>query len=369
MSEPLREGGGPRSGAAGARVARLFEQHGAMVYGLCRVALRDAEAEDAAQQSFLSAHRALLAGVEPRDEAAWLATIARNECRTRLRTRKHDPLPLLEGLLVGRASSHEAAALSEQITELKSALRALPEKQREAVLLRDLYGLKYGEIAAALATSRPAVEALLFRARRELRVRLRPLRDVAAGLTVPTTLGDALEAAIPGFATSGGTAGAVVAGAGLAKLGSPAAIKVAAAALAVGTAGTVGAAEVGRLTPPPVAGGAALTRIVPTESPAAVAPPEVALTPVAETQPREDERARGDEDAARTSRGRGAEDDREEHDGTLARREDVDGDGDDDVAEFEVDEENDHGSGQSADDTPDADDDADDRDADELDDD
>lgn len=365
MSEPLREAGGSRSGAAGARVARLFERHGAMVYGICRLVLRDADAEDAAQQSFLSAHRALLAGVKPRDEAAWLATIARNECRTRLRARKHDALPLLEGLVAARSSSHEAAALSEQITELKSALRALPEKQREAVLLRDLYGLKYGEIAAALATSRPAVEALLFRARRELRVRLRPLRDVAAGLTVPAALRDALEAAIPGFGASGGTAGAVVAGVGLAKLGSPAAVKVAAAALAVGTVGTVGAAEVGRLTPPPAAGGAALTRIVPTESPAAVAPPEVVLTPVAETQPREDERARGDEDAARTSRGSGADDDREGHGETHARREDGDDDGDRDLAGSEAD---DHGSDETADATLD-DDDGDDREADEPDDD
>lgn len=367
MSEPLREAGGSRSGAAGARVAQLFERHGGMVYGICRLVLRDADAEDAAQQSFLSAHRALLAGVKPRDEAAWLATIARHECSTRLRAREHDALPLFEGLVAARSSSHEEAALSEQITELKSALRALPEKQREAVLLRDLYGLKYSEIAAALATSRPAVEALLFRARRELRVRLRPLRDVAAGVTVPATLRDALEAAIPGFGASGGTAGAVVAGVGLAKLGSPVAAKVAAATLAVGTAGTVGAAEVGRLTPPPTAGSAALTRIISTESPAAVALPEVALASVAGTQPREDERARGDEDAAPVSRGSGADDDREGHGDPQARREDAADDGDRDLAGSEADQQNDHGSGDAADDTRDDGYDGDDREAGELD--
>jgi len=359
VSEPLREAGGPRPGAAGARVAQLFEQHGAMVYGLCRVVLRDAEAEDAAQQSFLSAHRALLAGVSPRDEVAWLATIARNECRARLRARKQDPLPLLDGLVAGAASSHEAAALSEQITELKSALRALPEKQREAVLLRDLYGLRYGEIAAALATSRPAVESLLFRARRELRGRLRPLRDVAAGLTIPPTLRDALEAAIPGFGASGGTAGAVVAGTGLAKLGSPVAVKLAAAALAVGTAGTVGAAEVGRLAPPPrPAGGAALT-----DSSAAVAAPAVVVTPVAETKRREDERTR-------PPRASGDGEDREEHVDTHARRQDADDDGDRGVAESEADEEDDRGSDDTADETRDEDDDGgDDREADDPDDD
>ena len=50
---------------AGERIAELFEQHARMVYGVCRLILRDAtEAEDAAQQTFLSAYRGLLAGQE-----------------------------------------------------------------------------------------------------------------------------------------------------------------------------------------------------------------------------------------------------------------------------------------------------------------
>ena len=50
-----------------------------MVYGVCRLILRDpTDAEDAAQQTFLSAYRGLLAGQEPREASAWLGTIARN---------------------------------------------------------------------------------------------------------------------------------------------------------------------------------------------------------------------------------------------------------------------------------------------------
>ena len=56
----------PRAAAAGALLDELFREHGRMVLGLCRVLLRDPdEAEDAAQQVFLSAHRALLRGSRP----------------------------------------------------------------------------------------------------------------------------------------------------------------------------------------------------------------------------------------------------------------------------------------------------------------
>jgi DNA-directed RNA polymerase specialized sigma24 family protein len=59
-----------------------------MVYAVCRLNLRDRhDAEDATQQTFLSAYRSLLGGREPNDPPAWLATIARNEC-SRLRRQR-----------------------------------------------------------------------------------------------------------------------------------------------------------------------------------------------------------------------------------------------------------------------------------------
>src|SRR3954452_13646780 len=76
--EQVRAAGRPGGGAASARVAELFEAHARLVLGICRGMLRDrAEAEDAAQQVFLSAFGSLLAGRAPRDEEAWIATIAR----------------------------------------------------------------------------------------------------------------------------------------------------------------------------------------------------------------------------------------------------------------------------------------------------
>jgi len=86
--------GRPGDGAAAARTQDLYAQFGRTVSGLCGALLRSrTDAEDAAQQTFLSAHRALLNGSRPEQPAAWLATIARNECWSRIRTRMREPLP------------------------------------------------------------------------------------------------------------------------------------------------------------------------------------------------------------------------------------------------------------------------------------
>ena len=100
---PVISGNGERNGngnafavkRAGRRLDELFDAQGASILHLCRLILRDPiEAEDAAQQTFLSAYRALLRGTTPREPDAWLAQIARNECRARLRRRELAAVPL-----------------------------------------------------------------------------------------------------------------------------------------------------------------------------------------------------------------------------------------------------------------------------------
>ena len=172
MPHPAR--GRLDSGAAAAWTEELFAEHGRMVAGLCRLLVRDAtEAEDAAQQTFLSAHRALLNGSVPREPAPWLAAIARNECLARTRSRMREPLLLGETEPAAAASDALSEAIRRaDLAALWRAIDALPAPQRDALLLRELGGLSYEELAAALAVSRSAVESLLFRARRGLRERL-----------------------------------------------------------------------------------------------------------------------------------------------------------------------------------------------------
>jgi RNA polymerase sigma factor (sigma-70 family) len=226
-----------RQRAAGERIAELFEAHGRMVYGVCRLVLRDpTDAEDAAQQTFLSAYRGLLAGQEPRDPSAWLGTIARNECRSRLRARQTEPLSL-----VTEPSGDETAREVDRRAEaeaIAAALAELPSQERDAILLREFYGLSYAEVAAALGLTGAAVESLIFRSRRRLQEQLRPLRIALGALTLPPTLRNSLADSLPGF--GGGGAGAGATAAAIAKLGAtPLAAKLAATTLAVGTLGTV----------------------------------------------------------------------------------------------------------------------------------
>lgn len=219
-----------------------------MVFAVCRLNLRDAdEAEDAAQQAFLSAYRSLLSGTEPRNPGAWLATIARHEARARVETRRLRPVALDTEREAESRTLEEQVDARAQLSELHAGIASLPEKQREAVVLRDFYGLRYDEVARALGTSRPAVEALLFRARRRLQTTLRP--GVAASvLVVPLALRESLAYAVPGFA------GGAASSAGLlAKLAAaPVAAKLAAAGVTVGVAGSAGVLVERRVPDPPV---------------------------------------------------------------------------------------------------------------------
>lgn len=188
--EPHDVRGRPDLGAAAARTEELYAHHGRLVLGLCRALLRDAaEGEDAAQQTFLSAHRSLVNGAAPLEPAAWLATIARNECWARIRSGMRRPLPTAD--VEGELSTSDPLAEAIRRADLAAmwaAIAELPRPQRDALLLREFGGLSYEELAGALAVTGAAVESLLFRARQGVRVRL---EAAYAGLTGGTWL-DAL---------------------------------------------------------------------------------------------------------------------------------------------------------------------------------
>jgi RNA polymerase sigma factor (sigma-70 family) len=153
--------------AAGAYIGRLFAEQGRMVLGLSRLLLRDPlEAEDAAQQVFLSAHQAVLRGSLPRDPPAWIAAITRNECRARVRARIREPLSLPE-LPSDLPDPLAAAIRAADLQAVWAALAALPRRQRRALVLREVGGLSYRELGRALGVSHSAVESLLFRARQQ----------------------------------------------------------------------------------------------------------------------------------------------------------------------------------------------------------
>jgi RNA polymerase sigma factor (sigma-70 family) len=194
-----------------------------MVLGLCRLLLRDrVEAEDAAQQVFLSAHASVLRGVVPRDAPRWLAAIARNECRSRIHARMREPLALPD-LPSDLPDPLAAAVRATDLEAIWAAISSLPRHQRRALLLRELGGLSYHELGRALGVSHSAVESLLFRARRHVR------KLVAAA--TPLAFREELSRLIPGFDPATASVAARVAA-------MPVALKLATAAVSVGVVTT-----------------------------------------------------------------------------------------------------------------------------------
>lgn len=207
-----------RNPAVAVRVEQLYASHAALVRSVCRSLLRDrSEAEDAVQQTFLSAQRALVNGSSPREPAAWLATIARHECLARVRARMREPLPMELEEGDPAPDAHTAAVRRHAAGELREALAELPAQQRAAILLREVRGFSYQEVASSLSVTTSAVESLLFRARRSLQTRLREalaalspagwIRELAGGgLAGPA----AAKVAAVGVGTLVATGGAVV---------------------------------------------------------------------------------------------------------------------------------------------------------------
>jgi RNA polymerase sigma factor (sigma-70 family) len=128
-----------------------------MVRGFCSGLLRDrAEADDAAQQTFLAAHRALLRGGDPREPAAWLAAIARNECLARVRERMREPLPTMELRTAVSTSDPVTIAIARgDLRAMWQAVSELSPQQQRAFLLREFSGLSY-EGSLSPSVSRPA---------------------------------------------------------------------------------------------------------------------------------------------------------------------------------------------------------------------
>jgi RNA polymerase sigma-70 factor (ECF subfamily) len=175
---------------------------------LCVSRLGNSEdAADAVQETFMKAWRALDRGEEVTSPLPWLLTIADNVCASRLRARRSR---VIETELV----DHPARPIAQQtelVDALADALRALPARQRQAFLRRELQGFSYDEIAAELRLTRAAVTALLHRARRAVARSLDTRRHAQVLVLLPQFLRNLLEGPAPLTAAATTTAAAVLA--------------------------------------------------------------------------------------------------------------------------------------------------------------
>jgi RNA polymerase sigma-70 factor (ECF subfamily) len=146
-----------------------------------------ADAEDIGQQVFVRVWKSA-ARYEPSAKfTTWLMTITRNlvfnELRRRQRTQQVSMDADQEDAMRHQFVDEEAQAPSEKLLDaelqgaIDAAIASLPENQRLAIVLRRFEGMPYEEIAKVLKTSVPAVKSILFRARAELKTRLKKYLD------------------------------------------------------------------------------------------------------------------------------------------------------------------------------------------------
>jgi RNA polymerase sigma factor (sigma-70 family) len=125
--------------------------------------------EDVTQDSFRKALEALRRGDAEIELRPWLYRIVRNTALNDLRDRPPAAAELADDLVAGTRSAAAEAEAREEVAELVEHLRALPENQRAALLMRELDGMGHDEIGAALGISKGAARQAIARGRAAVR--------------------------------------------------------------------------------------------------------------------------------------------------------------------------------------------------------
>jgi RNA polymerase sigma-70 factor, ECF subfamily len=152
--------------------------------------------QDIAQETFIRAYRAL---PQFRGDSAfytWLYRIAVNTAKKALVEKKRDPL-VFEGAMVSTEDGEEPSRVENELTDgetpetvlagrqvaatVNAAIDALSEDLRQAIVLREIEGLSYEEIADVMNCPIGTVRSRIFRAREAIAVKLRPLLGTREG--------------------------------------------------------------------------------------------------------------------------------------------------------------------------------------------
>jgi RNA polymerase sigma-70 factor (ECF subfamily) len=175
MDEPA-----PTLAPAPASFEQALLPHRDAAYNLARWLMRhEQDAEDCVQESYLNAYRAF-ARFRGEDGRAWLLTIVRNTCYSRLRQQRRaepaasfDEMLHVQPLEAPEGPSPWQHALAREL--LPRALERLPVEGREVLILHEIEGLAYREIAAVTALPVGTVMSRLSRARLKLQGELQQL--------------------------------------------------------------------------------------------------------------------------------------------------------------------------------------------------
>ena len=137
-----------------------------LAYARQMLASSSADAEDAVQEIFVRAYAGLRANQRDLALRAWLYRIAHNRCVDELRRPRALAVEAVEDLREAPGPDpHARVEQREVLRRLIVDVQHLPEQQRSALLMRELGGMPYADLAGAMGVSVPAVKSLLVRAR------------------------------------------------------------------------------------------------------------------------------------------------------------------------------------------------------------
>ncbi len=167
--------------AGGCRM--LMQRHLTKLHGLAsRLLGNAADADEVCQDAFLRAWKQAPGWQSGRALfSTWLHQVVLNLCRDRLRGRREQVSGQALEALVDPGNPEQRASATDSAAQVRNAVRELPERQRDALLLVHFQGLSNIEAARIMELSVDALESLLARARRSLRTRLSPLYEVGKG--------------------------------------------------------------------------------------------------------------------------------------------------------------------------------------------
>jgi RNA polymerase sigma factor (sigma-70 family) len=197
----------------------IVSRYRAALVRYCSRILPESRTEDAVQQAFINAHAALVAGDDPAQLKPWLYTITRNSALNMLRQNgwNYEQIP---ADFDGVRRPDQVVEQRIQLQTTVAAVSELPDRQRDAIVMREFEGRSYEEIALALGAGDGAVRQLLNRARGTLRA--------AASALMPPPVVERAASAMPRM--DGRRLAEVLAG-----VGAGGAVKVGATALVAGS--------------------------------------------------------------------------------------------------------------------------------------
>ena len=148
--------------------SEIYRRHHQEIYRYCLTILRSPEdARDALQSTMMNALRSLPGERRQIPLKPWLYRVAHNEAVTVLRQRR-PTAPLEEARAPQSPSANQQAEQKTRLRELVADLSSLPERQRGALVMRELSGLSYSEIGSAFETSSTAAKQTVYEARAAL---------------------------------------------------------------------------------------------------------------------------------------------------------------------------------------------------------